>query len=378
MKNRSFRTLFSTIFLLGGGLLAIAGLTSCENFLNGGDVKQEIEDAIAYNNAKELTVLVSANEGTGSTLPGGNYTAKQGYAFEISFSENPDYSFIEWIAVEKNNPGKIVTSGVSFENSKALKTKVTVSNDSTAIRILPKCEIRIKVSGEPSPRYEPLGVSRDRSITVSFTKELSEDSFIFKANEIPSGAEVKKNEDGLIWAYVYENQTCLKNISITNSADYSIAEHFTCPVVNGKLLTIGVDKTNPITFNSGEIYKTVKVTLEKGITDKLGIPMNTSKTWNYQITEATDEKATVTLSSLAAEGSVYLAGTKDYSIGQKITLAFTEDADYQFVKWNYDSSIIYCRTRQCKHNCNGSGKNNFRKSYSDKGRVCPSSESYKL
>lgn len=69
--------------------------------------------------------------------------------------------------------------------------------------------------------------------------------------------------------------------------------------------------------------------------------MNTSKTWNYQITEATDEKATVTLSSLAAEGSVYLAGTKDYSIGQKITLAFTEDADYQFVKWDYDSSILY-------------------------------------
>ena len=340
-KNHSIHTFITIILLLGEGLLAAVCLSSCDNFLNGGDVKQEIEDAIAYNNAKELTVLVSANEGTGSTLPGGNYTAKQGYAFEISFSENPDYSFVEWIAVEKNNPAKIVTSGVSFENSKALKTKVTVSNDSTAIRILPKCEIRIKVSGEPSPRYEPLGVSRDRSITVSFTKELSEDSFIFKANEIPSDAEVKKNEEGLIWAYVYENQTYLKNITITNIDDYSIAEHFTCPVINGKLLTIGVDKTNPITFNSGEIYKTVKVTLEKGITDKLGIPMNTSKSWNYQITESTDEKATVTLSSLATEGSVYLAGTKDYSIGQKITLAFTENADYQFVKWDYDSSIIY-------------------------------------
>ena len=69
--------------------------------------------------------------------------------------------------------------------------------------------------------------------------------------------------------------------------------------------------------------------------------MNSAKSWNYQITESTDEKATVNLSGVAAEGTVYLAGTKDYSLGQKITLAFTEDADYQFVKWNYDPQIVY-------------------------------------
>ena len=69
--------------------------------------------------------------------------------------------------------------------------------------------------------------------------------------------------------------------------------------------------------------------------------MNYSKSWNYLITEATDEKATVNLSGNSSEGSVYLAGTKDYSLGQKITLAFTENTDWQFIKWDYDSSIIY-------------------------------------
>ena len=316
-------------------------LTSCENFLNGEDVKNEITDAIAYNNAKEITVLVQPEEGTGSTVPSGNHKVKQGYDFEVSFSENPAYSFVKWIAVSKDKPQEIIADGISFEDAAAPKTKVKITNDSNSIRIIPFCEQRIAVSGEPSPRYDPLGVSRDRSISVSFTKALAESSFIFAENEIPEGASVKKDESGKIWAYTLNSETFLKNISITNMDDYSIAGNFSKPEVNGKLLTINVDKTNPIEFNAGEIFKTIKVTLFADITDSAGIKMNAAKSWNYQITESTDEKATVILTSAAAEGSVYLSGTKAYSLGQKITLAFTENADYQFVRWDYDSSIIY-------------------------------------
>ncbi len=329
--------------IFGGTLLFLSLFlfSSCENFLSGLDTRDEIVNTIAYNNAKEITVLVQPEEGTGSTVPGGNYKAKQGYEFEINFSENPAYSFINWKAVAKDNPSVEIESGVEFENATEPNTKVKITNDSVAIRLIPFAAERIAVSGEPSPRYDPLGVSRDRSISVSFTKALSKSSFIYAENEIPAGAETKTDDDGKIWAYTYEGQTYLKNISITNNDDYSIAEHFIKPEVTGKLLTIGVDKSNPIVFNSGEIYKTVKVTLSKDITDTSNIKMNTSKSWNYQITEATDEKATVNLSCVAAEGSVYLAGTKDYSLGQKITLSFTEDADYQFVKWEYDPAIIY-------------------------------------
>ncbi len=341
-QKHSIHNFLTTILLLCAGLIAAAGLTSCENFLDGGDVKREIEDAIAYNNAKQLTVQLYAQEGTGSTLPSGNYVAKQGYDFEISFSENPAYSFVKWTAVSKTDSKTEITDGITFEDKYSSVTNVNITNISDSIRIIPVCEKRIEVSGEPSPRYDPRGVSRDRSITVNFTKELAVENFFFETAEVPADAtEIKKDAEGKIWAYVYEGQTYLKNISITNIDDFSIAEHFTCPEIEGKLLTIGVDKTNPIKFNSGEIYKTVKVTLSKNITDTLGIKMNSEKSWNYQITESTDEKANVTLTSVATEGSVYLAGTKEYSLGQKITLSFTEDADYQFVKWDYDDSIIY-------------------------------------
>ena len=277
--------------------------------------------------------------GTGTIVQNTNYTAKLGYPFEISFTEASEYSFVEWIAVDKNNPEKKLDEGVSFDDAHSATTKVKISTSSVAVKIIPSCEKRIALSVEPSPRYDPLGVSRDRSITVTFTKSLARSSFIYEENEIPAGAQIKKNEDGEIWAYSIDGQTYLKNISITNADDYSIAEHFTCPLVNDKLLTIAVDKNEPIKFNSGEVFKTVKVTLSKDICDTKGIKMNTEKSWNYQITESTDDKASVNLTS--DKGSVYLAGTKDYSIGQKITLALTEDADYQFVRWDYDSSIIY-------------------------------------
>ena len=334
-------SLKKSLYSILGGALCIVLFASCENFLKGGQIAKDIEEAIAYNNAKEITVLIQSEEGTGSTVPAGNHKAKQGYDFEVSFTENPAWCFTKWIAVTNDNSRSAVSDGVFFEDASSPKTNVIIKNDSVSIRLIPLCEERIAVSGEPSPRYDTLGVSRDRSISVSFTKELAATSFIFAEEEIPDDAQKTTDDDGNIWAYTLNGQTFLKNISITNIDDYSIAQHFTKPQVDGKLLTIAVDKTNPIEFNAGEIFKTVKVTLSGNITDSSSIKMNASKSWNYQITEATDEKATVTLTSTAAEGSVYLAGTKDYSIGQKITLAFTEDADYQFVKWDYDADIIY-------------------------------------
>ena len=57
---------------------------SCDNFLNGLDAKNQLEDGISYANARSIEVLVNAAEGTGTTVPSGQYTAKSGYPFEVS------------------------------------------------------------------------------------------------------------------------------------------------------------------------------------------------------------------------------------------------------------------------------------------------------
>ena len=335
---------------LGGLLTCIVSLTitSCDNFLSGADVKSEIEEAIAYNNAKEISALIQPEVGTGITVPSGDYTFKLGYDFEVNFTADSSYSFIKWIAVSKENPDTSapVSEGVVFEDAGKNNTKVKITNDTSALRLIPLCEKRIAVS-EESPKYESQGVSRDRPIIVAFTKELSPDNFIFSEAEIPEGAVTRADENNKIWAYTLNGETFLKNIKITNDADYSIAEHFLKPEVNGKLLTIAVNKNNPIQFETNLALKVVKVTLSGQIKDAAGIPMSTEKSWNYQINDSTVEKASVNFFSTAAEGQIS-AVSKEYSIGQKIAVSFTEGIDYQFVKWEYNPSLIHLEDDDAK------------------------------
>ncbi|MDY6397047.1 MAG: hypothetical protein SPL22_04890 [Treponema sp.] len=223
---------------------------------------------------------------------------------------------------------------------------MTVNIDSADVRIIPECSERIVVT-EANPGYSDAGVSRDRAITVTFSKKPSKSSFIFSESEIPADATNKKavfddekNEvPGEFWAYTLGGQTYLKNISITNSDGISLAEHFLQPELDGNILTVPVDRSNSIEIESGSSL-TIVVTISDGVCDDNGVTMNGEKQWRYRATEATDEKATLTLSCENDEGSVYLAGTRDYNISQKITLSFTENADYQFLRWNYDSKIV--------------------------------------
>lgn len=319
-------------------LIITAGLfISCDNFLNGLDAKNQLEDGISYANARSIEVLVNAAEGTGTTVPSGHYTAKSGYPFEVSFTESADYAFAGWKAVFESD-GTEASEGIHFDDPAALKTNVIISTE--GIKVVPQCIRRIYIDGEPLPKYEATGVSRDRSITVNFSEPPAADSFLFTEDEIPAGALPEADDSG-IWAYRLNGLTYFKNIEITGADEISLAAHFKKPEVDGNLLTIAVDKSNPIEIDTGASFKIIKVTISDKIKASNGITINSGKTWRYQVTNETDEKATVTLSSEVAEGSVYLAGTRDYSIGQKLTLAFTESADYQFIRWDYDSSVVH-------------------------------------
>ncbi len=329
------------VSLLCASLICL-GFTSCENFMKSAQVKNEIIDAIDFNNAKSISVLVQSEPGEGTTVPAGYYSAKQGYEFEISFSETPGFNFEKWAAYTTDNKKTPVTEGVYFEDAASPTTKVIIKNDTVQIKLVPVCSARISTNGE-FPKYESLGVSRDTPINVTFTQELNPNSFIFSEAEIPDGAQSKKDKDNNIWAYTLDSQTFFKNISITNADGYSIAQYFTQPQIdetNGLILTIDTDKSNPIDFNSNEIVKTVIVTLSRNIQNKNKIPMGTDKSWRYQINDSTIQKVKVNISCQEGQGSVENTASAEYSIGQRIPLSFTESKDYQFVKWEYDSNKI--------------------------------------
>ena len=282
MKKVSF--LVITFFLL---CLTLT-ITSCENFLKGQETRDQIENQLKYNNAPERTILIMAEPGTGTCNPSGNQTVKQGYPFDVSFFEEKGWSFAKWQVVYKDNPKKEIPQKlVKIEDPSAKETKITI-NTSAAVKIIPVCIQRIYVLPEPIPRYSAEGVSRESSISVEFSVAPSSSSFIFEENEIPTGAQKQKDEEG-IWAYTLDDQTFFKNISITDANDISIAHYFTKPVLDGTLLIISPDKNNKIEIDANSETKLINVTLSGNITDeKNSISMNEDKSWKYQVNKTTN------------------------------------------------------------------------------------------
>ena len=89
--------LFTSLHKIGGGFvlcIAIFLFTSCENFLKSQDVKQQIEDAIAYNNAMSSTLIFRAANNEVDFLTGNEKVCRLGYTVDIQFSVNSnDYVF---------------------------------------------------------------------------------------------------------------------------------------------------------------------------------------------------------------------------------------------------------------------------------------------
>ncbi len=338
MKNIFIKNPLVSFF--GGLVFCFVFFASCDNFLNGENLRAEFEQKIAYNNATEISILIQPEEGRGSTVPAGNTKIKKGYDFEVSFSENPAYCFIKWTAVTNDKAATPVIDGVVFEDATSPVTKVNITNETTAIKLLPVCEKRITVSDlSLSPSYNAAGESWNSPIHAEFTKAVNPESFIFDVKEIPEGAQTKTDDKGNIWAYILEKQTYFKNITITDANGFSLAEYYDMPEVTGTNLTILASTVHPFEFATGETLKTIVVTLSDNITDTGNIKMPESKSWRYIINSSTNEKASVNFFATQSEGSIN-AVSRDYSLGQKIKIAFTENADYQFVRWDYDKTII--------------------------------------
>ena len=69
-SRKIFKSVFALITFLA---LICANFISCDNFLNGGDIKKEIEDVIAFNNAKVVNVSLACDEAVGTLFPNQTY-----------------------------------------------------------------------------------------------------------------------------------------------------------------------------------------------------------------------------------------------------------------------------------------------------------------
>ncbi|MBO4533762.1 MAG: hypothetical protein J5726_08730, partial [Treponema sp.] len=134
--------------------------SSCENFLKGAEVAQEIKDIIAYNNAPSSTLVLNAPEGTGKFLSGTEKSCKLGYTIDIQFSVNfSEYVYRGMEAVSKANPSVgraeyVQFTDLSTEEEKengTYKVQVKLLKLSDDIMIQPKCLLIPKATGAWPP-----------------------------------------------------------------------------------------------------------------------------------------------------------------------------------------------------------------------------------
>lgn len=330
--------------------LTVVFLTGCSNFLSGVDLKEELTELIADINAQTVAVSLYSNTKEGIVNPSGSVNFKLGREDKlISFTESKEYSFQNWeVRTGLGNDAVLLEQDVDYiiEDEENPVTKIKILKHTEGMIIVPVCIERIAEKNEPSPAITKDGVSRDRSINVRFTKVPDPSCFVFDQSEVPEDAVTEVNEAGEIVAYKLNDLRYFKNISITDSNGESLCEYFNPPVIESEdptLLTVSSAKLIPIDVTG---YRMIEVTIDSSVCGTDKIPMNREIKWNYKINESTEDKTTVTVTSQKTEsgspmGTATPAVTNNkYNVGSTITLGFSENTDFQFIKWECDKPEI--------------------------------------
>ena len=324
MKKSSFANYFFTtlitILLFWGGLALTAGLTSCENFLNSADIRQEIEEAIAYNNALSSNLIFRAANGSGDFLTGSEKACKKDYTIDIQFQANlADYVYLGMEAVSSSDASESRSDYVEFKdigteverNNGLYKVRIKLLKQADDILIRPKCLLipRVKEITPASITNNPAGFDQDTSIRITFNKALDAASFYdFSCLYIFSDEGNLKDYFNL--PFFSEDNTVLNIIPKQDM-------HILKPDSNKKLdLTVSIDFT--------------------GIKDKDDLKFVQGLSHKYRINDTfgNQEKSRILVKNddNSETGAFLLTGESQCTVGYSIDLQFTLNSN------NY----VYC------------------------------------
>ncbi len=313
MKHRK-SLLKTTILLLGGGLLALTSLTSCENFMKSGQVRDEIVDAIAYNNAPSCTVNFT-DEGMGEFLGNKKETFKVGYAAQIQFEVNQDdYHFTGFEAVTNDSEKTPLSDSVKFENadddnrnaSKGIyKYNVTILKHNKNILIRPVCKLLPKIT-QIAPKFESSGCDQDTPIQITFNKAVNSETF--------------------------------DPASISIFADEDLAQYFNTPQLTSDKKTIYISQKELILKpNDTKNFLNIEVDYDfTSLKDSDGLTLTTQGTHSYKINKSFGDQKFVKVQPQTddAYGKFLSTEEKDCTVGYTIDIQFTlKKQDYKFVKF---------------------------------------------
>jgi len=295
---------------------------SCENFLNGSLLKENIENQIDYANAPEYSVSVaSINPDWGTiTTGGGDHKKKVTDSISLGFNVNDGYKFLKWKAVNKSENSVSLADYVSFETQTATSTKVELIQGSDDILITPVCAQKFAVTGNFTDNGQAT-YNRDSTISITFNQNLAEST---------------------------EEINNLSKIIISVSGLTDVNQYFNTPVIvdNKIIISCKADNLIPVSENS---FRTVTVTIPSDFcyySDDVKMELGQKYILSYTIDSSTTEKTSIKFSKeesgdanaiFTVDGVTATGSTTKYSIGQTIKLSYKNTDDYIFVGFAADT-----------------------------------------
>lgn len=203
---------------------------SCENFMNGSDVQDQLEKMIDVANAKSCTIVVSQDTSMGSFLSSGDKTCKIGHTIDVQYTVKKDlYVYKGLKAVSKSDETKSMSSYIEFtqidnDSTRGVyKTSIKLVKESDDILIVPDCVlIPAVITDQCKPDNYPNAWEQDSVINIVFNKPVITTEFFVPVITDGSGENISS----------YFGESYL-------SAD---SEVLYIPVANGKQLLKADDK----------------------------------------------------------------------------------------------------------------------------------------
>ncbi len=141
MQSKKFNY-FSIFFNFSIIILILFSVISCNNFLTGAELREQLESTIAYANAPTYKILVQADKDCGQLKKPitGELNQKVTDVFEIKFEPVTDYTFMRWEASSEYLPeGESIKDYIEFEEPGNPETKVHFKKALNSIVITAVC-----------------------------------------------------------------------------------------------------------------------------------------------------------------------------------------------------------------------------------------------
>lgn len=293
--------------LFAVSLFSLFFVTSCKNFLNGGDFLVSLDEAIAYNSEPFITVQISSDINAIKSIEPSNGTYKNEYKntskIKLNVLENDGYQFTKWEVIPEE--------AVEFSSSENKTTTALINTQEEEIKIYPAIYERPAViSFSPSNLIiQP----KNSAISIDFNKKL-----YFSEEDITSN---------------------LSNFTIIMGG-LDIRSYFQTPTIvensdGNTRIIFAVDRNNMIPLTSTEA--TITVTIPENLyyvsDNGYNIYSEKSFTYSYTINNQTLDYIDIEFIEPENQASLNIKDTKRYYLDEEFSLVCEPIPGYQFTDW---------------------------------------------